>query len=137
MNLPALRSLRVHFDRPCGLDEEIALRWQIAQDRTIVAASNSLGRLMRMTLQVGAPSDRIWAGPRDLPPPCCQEKSLEDLAAEAGELELVLPVSFATLFPNLHGGFSSSQAAAPLAKARDWLALDFAPAGIRFFLASR
>lgn len=115
---PALQSIRVHFDSPAGLDEEIALRWEVAQNQITATAGNSLGRLMRMRLHTGAGSDRPWDGPSALPPVHCQEKSLEELATEAGDLALALPASFATLFPHLHQGFSATQSAILLACTR-------------------
>jgi len=116
--LPALRSIRVHFDRPAGLDDEIALQWEVAENQITVTAGNSLGRLMRMRLHAGAGRGPAWDGSRALPPAHCQEKVLDDLATEAGDLALALPAGFATLFPHLHQGFSATQSAILLASTR-------------------
>ena len=118
VRLPALASLRAHFDQPAGLERDVALRWQTTGEQIAVTAQGAAGRLMRLTLRPAAPLDQAWEGPRELAPLACQVHGMEDLAAAAGSLPLVLPADFANLFPRLAAGFSPLQSAILLATTR-------------------
>jgi hypothetical protein len=114
----ALRSLRAHFDRPVGLDEEIAFHWQVSDHRILGSAESETGRVMRLSLQPDATQSRRWNGSCVLAPLICQNKQMEDLVDQSGSLELALPDSFAELFPHLAARFSPTQAAMLLAATR-------------------
>ncbi len=118
VRLPALASLRAHFDQPAGLERDVALRWQTSGEQTAVTAEGAAGRLMRLALRPAAPLDQAWDGPRALAPLACQAHDMADLAAAAGSLPLVLPADFAHLFPHLAAGFSPLQSAILLATTR-------------------
>ncbi|HEX3993420.1 MAG TPA: MaoC/PaaZ C-terminal domain-containing protein [Acetobacteraceae bacterium] len=137
----ALDSVRAHFDRPALLGEDIALQWQTSDEQVTVTAHNAVGRVMRLKFNARSVPDRpVWDGLRIQPPLVCQEQRMAGLATMSGHLDLVLPESFATLFPHLHAAFSPLQAAILLASTRlvgmicpgrhslfSGLALQFAP----------
>jgi NAD(P)-dependent dehydrogenase (short-subunit alcohol dehydrogenase family) len=116
--LPALASLRVHFDRAVLIGEPVSLSWQTdGTGRIRARLTNESGTLARLNIQPGDTPAQPWTGPTEVTAIICEDNAIDALPGRTGALELALPPDWTSLFPAL-AGFPPAQVAALLATTR-------------------
>ena len=117
--ISAFAQIKVNFNAPARVDEELVLSWQ-GNDGDLVRAQIACkgDRVARLSFLPQAASDLDWRGRRELPACACLDLDATDIAAREGVVELALPDLWRDLFPHLANRFSASQVAVLLATTR-------------------
>jgi acyl dehydratase len=114
----AVSRLRVQFERPVGLDEEVTLSYYATEGRLSAAITATSGRALRLTCETSARQEDRWRECDSINRPELLDWTIADLASSTGRVTLCLPRDYRNLFPNLVREFSGRQVAILLACTR-------------------